>query len=110
MISPSKTNISFKKEIDIWVSQNSVFTINYTRWCCGITRNPNIRKTQHMRKLNSEPCYFNVWCAKSLRIASSLEASFHNKGIKDKDLTGGVKNDSYYIYVHKLRPTILDVL
>ncbi len=112
MLSPSKTPTyrKAKKEIEQWVSDNSILVINNKLWYCGITKNPKIRKAQHMRAIGGKPYFFKAWCVKSLRIASSLETSFHNLGMGDKDFLGGAKDDSWYIYVYKKYPTALDVL
>ena len=110
-IAPShtKTYNTVKREIENWVNLNSVGII-WERWYCGITNNPKIRKTQHKVRIKSKPYFFKAWHAKSLTIASSLETSFHKKGMRNKDLLGNAKANSWFIYVFKEYPTILDEL
>ena len=63
---------------------------------------------QHKTKIQKNPYAFAYWFVKSLDIASSLETSFHIRGMKDKDLIGNVKENTWYIYVYKIDKTIFD--
>lgn len=109
-IAQTKTYRTIKRQIETWVINHSDIEPDYTRWYCGITRNPKVRKAQH-RVVYRETYFFNAWYAYSKEIASALETHFHEvKGMKDKDLKGGSKNDTWYIYVFKASPNIIDLL
>lgn len=108
--SRSKTYIKTRAKILEWVKSNSTFFSDNSRWYCGITNNPNIRKAQHEATIKESPYFFKCWCVKSVRIAKALETSMHNKGMLDKDIKGGARLNSWYIYVFKKYPTIIDRL
>ncbi len=109
-IPQTKTYKKVKRQIEAWVIKHADGTPDFTRWYCGITRNTEKRKTAHKRKYE-DLYFFNDWYVHSLEIASALESHFHVvKGMKDKDLLGGVKDDSWYIYVFKANPNIIDLL
>jgi predicted GIY-YIG superfamily endonuclease len=95
------------REFEKWALKNSTGWIVYSNWYVGITNNPNARKSAH----NSANGHLYFWLeqnARSRRIAEAIETYFHNKGMKEKDLKGGAKDDSKYIYIYKKYPTIVD--
>ena len=108
--SSTKTYKKTKTEIEKWVNSHSVGGSVYSKWYCGITNNPNIRKASHKYNIGIDPYFFNSWCMQSFRLSKALETSFHNAGMLDKDLRGGAKENSWYIYVYKKYPTIFDIL
>lgn len=109
-VSPSKTKTyqRVKRDIEAWVLINSNILYDFSRWYCGITNDPTVRERRHKHKLQLKPYFFISFDAKSKRIARALETSFHIRGMKDTDKHGGAKESSRYIYVYKIRPTILD--
>lgn len=110
-IAPSKTKtyIKVRKEIKEWMSENSTFVIDNSRWYVGITNDANRRKKEHQIKNNKLCKFWKVWNMKSVRLSLSLETSFHTLGLLDKDTKGGYDRKlSKYIYVYKKKPTIMD--
>ena len=108
---PLKTKTARKiiKEINTHISENSTFAIKYQRWYCGITNNPNTRKSGHKAKNNKVPALWKPFNARSVKIALAIETYLHKKGMLDTDDKGGYdKEKSKFIYVYKKHPTILD--
>ena len=108
---PLKTVTAKKiiKEIELYISENSTFFIKYENWYCGITNNPNTRKSGHKTKNNTVPALWKPFNARSVKISLAIETYFHKKGMLDTDDKGGYdKEKSKFIYIYKKHPTILD--
>lgn len=103
-----KTTTKIIKQIEAYVKQNSTIYVNYSRWYIGVTNNPEIRKSQHKSLNNEEPYAWKHWYCYSKENALDIEKYFHQKGMLETDKTGGVADDSKYVYVYKKYPTILD--
>ena len=100
-----------KNAIEIFnrhVDEHSSFTIDYTRWYVGVTNNPLSRKNAHKSILGHEIFFWKHFYCKSKLIALAVEKFFHDKGMLEKDLQGGTASNTYYVYVYKKYPTILD--
>ncbi|MDI9363422.1 MAG: hypothetical protein QM541_00625 [Flavobacterium sp.] len=80
----------------------------YGNWYIGITNNAQIRKAQHKKEKSTKALYFNYWDAGNKLTAVEIEKYFHLLGMKDKATVGGAKSDSSYVYIFKLRTTIVD--
>lgn len=94
-------------KIKRWTLKKSVGWVVYEKWYIGITNNPNARATTH-KSANGHLYFWKEYNAKSRRIAEAIETYFHKKGMKEKDLKGGAREDSRFIYVYKKYPTIAD--
>lgn len=96
------------KQINNHVKDHSQININYSRWYCGVTNSSNQRQINHRYKIKSETYFWlKIYCF-SKRIALAVEKHFHNLGMLDKNLTGGVNEETKYVYVYKINPTIFD--
>lgn len=103
-----KTTTKIKKQIEKYVKENSNFFVDYSRWYIGVTNNPEIRKNQHKSLNNKEPNFWKHWYCYSKENALEIEKYFHKKGMLETSKTGGVAEDSKYVYVYKKYLTILD--
>ena len=109
-LQPALSTITAKSiiaKIKRWMLKNSTAWVKYSNWYIGITNNPTARASAH-RSANGHLYFWKEYDAKSRRIAEAIETHFHKKGMKEKDLKGGAKDDSRYIYVYKKYPTIAD--
>ena len=82
----------------------------YPRWYVGVTEFPQRRYKEHMRKIGTEPFYWFSWYAYSKKTALTIEKHFHDLGMLEGAMAGGVKNTSKFVYIYKLKPDILDEL
>ncbi len=98
---------SIISKIERWVEKHSTAWVVYGNWYIGITNNPNARASAH-KSANGHLYFWNEYDARSRRIAEAIETRFHNKGMKERDLKGGARDDSRYVYVFKKHPTIAD--
>jgi predicted GIY-YIG superfamily endonuclease len=108
---PLKTVTAKKiiKEIETYVFENSTLYVEYSNWYCGITNNPNARKSGHKTNNNKTPALWKHFNARSVKISLKIETYFHKKGMLDTDDKGGYdKDNSKFIYIYKKHPTILD--
>lgn len=96
------------KSFNKWIAANSKIDVDYSRWYCGITKNPYKRYSNHKSSIKSEPYAWVEMDAKSRRIAEAVETYFHSLGVKDSDSKGGSSVDSKYVYIYKKRPTWFD--
>src|ERR1700749_4849761 len=99
---------SILNKIKNWSRYHSTWEVDYSRWYCGITNKPHIRKNQHKHSNKADPYAWVEYDAKSKRIAEAIETYFHKLGMKDSDSKGGSVIDSKYVYIYKKRPTGLD--
>jgi len=110
LIAPSKTKTyqKVRREVIKWIEENSFLITNNSRWYVGITNDTERRKKEHQIKNNRECKYWKIWNMKSVRLALALETSLHKQGLLDKDIKGGYKPNSTWLYVYKKHPTIID--
>ncbi|HAT76217.1 MAG TPA: hypothetical protein DCS19_05075 [Flavobacterium sp.] len=105
----TKTYKSVVIRIINWVKKNTIIEpADYSRWYVGVTNNPKVRKQGHKSKFGKEPYCFNPFYARTKNIALEIETYFHQKGMKEKDLKGNVKENSWYVYVFKKNKSFLD--
>jgi len=104
----TKTAKQVIKLIEQHLKEQSSFKIDYTRWYCGVTNNPSSRKSNHKAKTKHEPYFWIHYYCRSKNISLAIEKYYHDKGMLETDQKGNVQEDSYYFYVYKKYPTIVD--
>ncbi|MEI6574769.1 MAG: hypothetical protein WCO63_01170 [Bacteroidota bacterium] len=97
-------------KINVWVKKNSSLLAIYENWYVGVTNNPNVRNKAHKNKNVEEPFFWLCIDTGSQGIALEVERYFHEKGMKDKRLTGGVKDNTTYVYVYKKHLPLIDYI
>ena len=95
----TETAKSIIGQIERWVAENSTGRVVCENWYVGITNYPYARASAH-QLADGQLKFWKVYDAKSRRIAEAIETFFHDKKMQGKDVKGGAKDDSRYIYVY----------
>ena len=104
----TKTAKQIIRLINRHLSENSSFVIDYTRWYIGVTNNPLARKSSHKSKNQCEVYFWNHYYCRSVNVSLAIEQYYHKKGMLETNLVGNALTNSYYVYVYKKYPTIID--